>query len=137
MSANHDSAQPNKHPPADGAHPAFPPSRTGWRLFRVGCLTAFLLTCAAISSLTFVLQNGPVDIHLPGANTLKIGSDDFVLSNFSFRDGTTYYIDLNGSTSRDILQLQYLDDTHSLQLVLHRSTKGDREEDHLLTIPLP
>jgi hypothetical protein len=113
------------------------PSRVGWRVFRVGCLVVLLFMCAAISSLAFALQGGPVDLRLPGSSTLKIGSDDFVLSNFSFKNGTTYYIDLNAGSSRDILQLQHLEDTHSLQLVLHRATKGDREEDHLLTVPLP
>jgi hypothetical protein len=109
----------------------------GWRVFRVGCLVVLLFMCAAISSLAFALQGGPVDLRLPGSSTLKIGSDDFVLSNFSFKNGTTYYIDLNAGSSRDILQLQHLEDTHSLQLVLHRATKGDREEDHLVTVPLP
>jgi hypothetical protein len=113
------------------------PYRVGWRVFQVGCLVVLLLMCAALSSLALALHGGPVDLQLSGSNTLKIGSDDFVLSNFSFKNGTTYYIDLNGGSSRDILQLQYLEDTRSLQLVLHRSTKGDREEDHLLTLPLP
>ena len=113
------------------------PRRTGWRVLRVGCLAVLLFTCAAVSSLVFALQGGPVDLRLPSSSTLKIGSDDFVLSNFSFKDGTTYYIDLDAGTSRDILQLQYLESTRSLQLVLHRATKGDREEDHLLTVPLP
>jgi hypothetical protein len=113
------------------------PSRVGWRVFRVGCLVVLLSICALISSLAFALQGGPVDLRLPASNTLKIGSDDFVLSNFSFKNGTTYYIDLNGGSSRDILQLQYLEDNHSLQVVLHRASKGDREEDHLLTVPLP
>jgi hypothetical protein len=111
--------------------------RVGWRVFRVGCLVVLLCMCAAVSSLAFALQSGPVDLQLPGSNTLKVGSDDFVLSNFSFKNGTTYYIDLNGGSSRDILQVQYLEDTHVLQLVLHRATKGDREVDHLLTLPLP
>ena len=113
------------------------PSRVGWRVFRVGCLAVLLFMCAAVSSLALALQGGPVDLQLPGSNTLKIGSDDFVLSNFSFKNGTTYYIDLNAGSSRDTLQVQYLEDNHSLQLVLHRATKGDREEDHLLTVPLP
>jgi hypothetical protein len=113
------------------------PPRVGWRVFRVGCLVVLLFMCAVVSSLALALQGGPVDLRLPGSNTLKIGSDNFVLSNSSFKNGTTYYIDLNGGSSRDILQFQYLEDTHSLQLVLHRATKGDREEDHLLTVPLP
>ena len=113
------------------------PSRVGWRVLRLGCLIVLLFICAAVSSLAFALQGGPVDLQLPGSSTLKIGSDDFVLSNFSFKNGTTYYIDLNAGSSRDILQVQYLEDNHSLQVVLHRASKGDREEDHLLTVPLP
>jgi hypothetical protein len=113
------------------------PHRVGWRVLRVGCLVLLLSVCVVISSLAFALQGGPVNLQLPGSNTLKIGSDDFVLSNSSFKNGTTYFIDLKGGSSRDILQVQYLEDNHSLQVVLHRASKGDREEDHLLTIPLP
>ena len=117
--------------------PAHRRGRTAWRVLRVGCLGALLLMCGASSALTVALQSGPVDMGLPFGNHLKIGSDDFVLSNFSFQDGNTYYMDLSGGGVRNIVQVEYLEDSHTLQLVLHHSTKGDRKENRLLEMKLP
>lgn len=110
---------------------------TAWRVLRIGCLTSFLLMCGLISTIAIALQSGPVDLSLPFDNRLKIGSEDFVLSNYSFQNGNTYYIDLNGNSVRNILQIEYLEDKHTLQLVLHHATKGDRKENKLLEMPLP
>jgi hypothetical protein len=90
-----------------------------------------------MSGLAVALQSGPVAIDLLFGNHLKLGSDDFVLSNYSFQEGTTYYLDLNGGGVRNILQVEYLEEHHSLQLVLHHSSKGDRKENHLLEMKLP
>ena len=111
--------------------------RTIWRVVRMGCLGAFLLACGLISGLTIALQSGPVDMGLPFGNNLKVGSDDFVLSNYSFQSGNTYYLDLKGSGVRNIMQVEYLEESHTLQLVLHHSTKGDRKENRLLEMKLP
>ena len=124
-----DLSAPLQPPPRQG--------RTSWRALRFGCLGIFLLMCSLISGIAIALQSGPVNMNLPFSNTLKIGSDNFVLSNYSFQDGNTYYADLNGSGVRNILQVEYLEDTHSLQVVLHHSTKGDREENQLLQLKLP
>jgi hypothetical protein len=103
----------------------------------MGCLSLALLMCAVVSSLAIALQGGPVSLNLPGAGGVKIGSDDFVLSNYSFQNGTTFYFDLDSGGARNILQLEYLEDTRSLQLVLHHSTKGDRQENKLVTVTIP
>ena len=111
--------------------------RTAWRVLKFGCLGIFLLMCGLISGITIALQSGPVNMSLPFSNTLKLGSDDFVLSNYSFQDGNTYYLDLNGNGTRNILQIEYIEDTHSLQLTLHHSSKSSNEENQLLRVRLP
>ncbi|HST05614.1 MAG TPA: hypothetical protein VLQ48_12885 [Chloroflexia bacterium] len=128
---------PEEEPAALDVEKAVRPSSTGWRVLRVGCLSLFLVMCAAVSSLAVALQSGPVSLTLPVAGGIKIGSDDFVLSNYSFQNGTTYYFDLDSGGTRNILQLEYLEDTRSLQLVLHHSTKGDRQENKLVTVTIP
>jgi hypothetical protein len=136
----HDSTSRTALPSEDPSAPHKPPprqGRTSWRVLRFGCLGIFLLICSLISGIAIALQSGPVNMNLPFSNTLKIGSDNFVLSNYSFQDGNTYYLDLNGSGVRNILQLEYLEDTRSLQVVLHYSAKGDREENQLLQLKLP
>lgn len=118
-------------------HPKVKPSRSGWRALRIGCAGFLLLTCGLSAGLAAMLQSGPANLDLPFGNRLKIGSDDFVLSNSSFQNGSTYYLDLNGGGVRNILQVEYLEDKHSLQLTLHHSTKGERNEQRLLEMPLP
>lgn len=111
--------------------------RIFWRVLRFGCLGVLLLMCGLVSGLTIALQSGPVNLELPFGNTAKIGSDDFVLSDYSFKDGNTYYLDLNGNGTRNILQLEYLEESHALQLTLHHSTKSDSDDSQLLSVPLP
>ena len=73
--------------------------------------------CSLISGIAIALQSGPVNMNLPFSNSLRSSSDNFVLSNLPFQDGNTYYVDLwNGSGVRNILQVEYLEDTHSLQV---------------------
>lgn len=107
------------------------------RVFKIGCLGLLLILCGGVSLLGWALQSGPVTLKLIGNNDLKLGSDDFVLSNYSFQNGTTYYIDLNGNGVRNILQLHYLEDTHRLELVLHYAEKTEQGEHHLAEIALP
>lgn len=120
------------------ATPQRPQSRRGaLRLFKFGCLALLLMLCGGVGLLSWALQSGPVALQLVGNNTLKLGSDDFVLSNYSFQTGTTYYIDLNGNGVRNILQLNYLEDTHRVELVLHYADKSEQGEHHLGEMALP
>ena len=111
--------------------------RSALRVFKFGCLTLLLMLCGGVGLLGWALQSGPVTLHLVGSNTLKLGSDDFVLSNYSFQTGTTYYIDLNGNGVRNILQLNYLEDTHRVELVLHYANMSEQGEHHLGEMALP
>jgi hypothetical protein len=114
-----------------------PRKRSGLRALRLGCLGFMLTLCGSLGLLGWVLQSGPVTLQLPGSNTLKLGSDDFVLSNYSFQNGTTFYIDLNGNGARNILQVHYLEDTNRVELVLHYAGKSEQGEHHLAEIALP
>lgn len=111
--------------------------RRGVRALKVGCLGFLLTVCGGLSLIGWALQSGPLTLQLLGNNVLKLGSDDFVLSNYSFQNGTTYYIDLNGNNVRNILQLHYIEDTHSLELVLHYAGKAEQGEHHLAKMSLP
>lgn len=111
------------------------PSR--WRILRWGCLTLLLFVCGGLGALVFALQSGPVTLVIPGGTSLKLGSNDTVLSNFTFQNGKTYYFDLNGNGVRNIFELNYLSDYHSLELILHHTTKQDRDENQLLRLKLP
>ncbi len=111
--------------------------RSSMRVLRVGCLGLLLTMCGGLGLLTWGLQSGPVTLQLLGNNVLKLGSDDFVLSNYSFQNGTTYYIDLNGNNVRNILQLHYIEDKHRLELVLHYADRGEQSEHHLAELSLP
>lgn len=93
--------------------------------------------CGVAGMLVFALQTGPVTLPLLGGNTLKVGSDSFVLSNYSFQNGTTYFLDLNGNGVRSIVQLHYLSDSHSLELVLHHADKTSEGDNQLATMRLP
>lgn len=104
---------------------------------KLGCLGLLLTLCSAAGALVFVLQSGPVTLRLPGANTLSLGSESFVLSNYSFQRGTTYFLDLNGNGVRNIIQLHYLSDTRSLELVLHYADRSREGDSRIASIPLP
>jgi hypothetical protein len=95
------------------------------------CLGAMLTVCGACGLLAVALQNGPVEWGLPGGNTLRIGSEDFVLSDYSFKQGTTHSFDLDGNGVRTILQLQYLEESRTWELVLHQASR-ERISDHKL-----
>jgi hypothetical protein len=107
------------------------------RALGVGCLALFLVTCAILGALVVALQSGPVEIALPGNSALKFGSDNFVLSNSSFQNGTTYYADFKAIGIRDILEIHDLKDTHSFEIVLHQATKDEQKEQRLLAMPSP
>ncbi|HEX8219011.1 MAG TPA: hypothetical protein VF914_07330 [Chloroflexia bacterium] len=111
--------------------------RSGMRVLKIGCLTLLLTLCGSLGLLAWGLQSGPMTLQLLGSNTLKVGSDDFVLSNYSFQNGTTFYIDLNGNGVRNILQVHYLEDTNRLELVLHYADKSALGEHHLAELTLP
>lgn len=96
-----------------------------------------LLLCGGAALLTWGLQSGPVTLPVLGGNVLRVGSDDFVLSNYSFQEGTTYYIDLNGNGVRNILQLHYLKSTNRVELVLHYADKEEQGERRLGEVGLP
>ena len=112
-------------------------ARRARRVLGVGCLAVLVATCSGVAALGYALKDGPVTMSLPGNAALQIGSDDFVLSNDSFQNGTTYFADLKGTDARNILELHVLSDTHSLELVLQHATKTEQSENHLLTVPAP
>ncbi|HEX8600288.1 MAG TPA: hypothetical protein VF952_17440 [Chloroflexia bacterium] len=112
-------------------------SRRGMRALKVACLGFLLTMCGGLGLLGWALQSGPLTLQLLGNNVLRLGSDDFVLSNYSFQNGTTYYIDLNGNNVRNILQLHYIEETHSLELVLHYADRSEQGEHHLAEVNLP
>ncbi|HUP26940.1 MAG TPA: hypothetical protein VM409_00780 [Chloroflexia bacterium] len=66
-----------------------------------------------------------------------MGSDSFVLSNYSFQQGTTYYVDLDGNGVRNIVQLHYITDRKSLEFVVHQASREAMQDHTLLTLPLP
>jgi hypothetical protein len=119
------------------ARVARPRRRRRWWVLRWGCLGLLLFVCGSISLLAIALSAGPVTLGMPGGSELKLGSNDTVLSNFSFQEGTTYYFDLSGNGVRNIIELNYLQASRSLELVVHHSTKQEQSEDHLLTMKLP
>ncbi len=104
---------------------------------RTGCLLALLLACAGLGALVVALESGPVSLGLAGGTSLRIGSDNFVLSNYSFQNGTTYFLDLDGNGVRNIVQVHYLSDSHSVELVLHYANRQSEGEHHILNAPLP
>ena len=118
-------------------HKSLGRGRSRWWMLRWGCLGLFLFVCGGLSLLAIALSAGPLTLGMPGGTELKLGSNDTVLSNFSFQQGTTYYFDLSGNGVRNIIELNYLQASRSLQLVVHHSTKQEQSEDHLLTMKLP
>jgi hypothetical protein len=126
--------------PKSGPDVLRPPLRRGvrWRrTLSVGCLAPVLLVCGGAGVLVAALQSGPVVLNLPAAGALKLGSNDVVLSNYTFQNGTSYFVDLNGSGVRNILELNYLEDTNSVEVVLHHSTRKVKAEHELLEWKMP
>ena len=90
--------------------------------------------CAGVGALAAALQSGPLD--LPGGR-LALGSEDYVLSNYSFQSGTTYFLDFDGNGVRNIVQVQHLPDSNRIELVLHHASKDAIKKHNLLGLPLP
>ncbi len=107
------------------------------RFVKMGCLGLLLVLCGGVGLLGWALQSGPLTLNLVGNNVLRLGSDDFVLSNYSFQNGTTYYVDLNGNDVRNILQLHYIEDSHRLELVLHYASKSEMNQHRIAEMSLP
>ncbi len=117
-----------------------PPARRSGsvrRALKLGCLFSILSVCGCFGVLLIALQGGPITISLPGGTALRIGSDDFVLKDYSFRDGTTYFLDLNGGGGRNILEFRYTKDDHKLDVVIHHADRKSEGDTRLLTLDLP
>jgi hypothetical protein len=91
----------------------------------------------ALALVVAALQAGAEGLRLPGGTVLRAGSDDFVLSNYSFQNGDTYFLDINGSGVRNIIEIQRLSDAHTLQVVFHHATRDSKQEHHLVSLPTP
>jgi len=107
------------------------------RALKFGCLILLLAMCSCLGTLAIALQRGPVNIALPWGNSVRIGSDDFVLKDYSFRNGTTYFIDWNGNGARNILEFRFTEDNHSLDVVVHHADPQAQGESKLITVELP
>lgn len=107
------------------------------RVVRAGCLLVLVGLCTSVGAIGMALQSGPMELRAPGDNLLKVGSDDFVMSDYSFQNGTTYYLDLDGNGVRNIVQLHYMTDNRKLELVLHHASKDAMRDTNLFTIPIP
>ncbi|HKP54748.1 MAG TPA: hypothetical protein VJ183_19095 [Chloroflexia bacterium] len=123
-------APTEEKPPAQGAN-------TVRRTLKIGCLTLLLAMCGCLGTLVVALQSGPVTISLLGGTVLRIGSDDFVLSNYSFREGTTYFLDLNSNGQRNILEFRHIEDQHKLEVVIHHADSQSQGDTRLLTLDVP
>ncbi len=107
------------------------------RVLAVGCLGLIFTTCLALGVFAFALRAGALMMPLPGGTTARFGGDAFVLSNYSFQNGQTYYADFKGNGVRNIVELHLLGDGKRLELVFHHSTAAEQQESHLLDMPLP
>lgn len=107
------------------------------RAVRVGCLVVLLVLCGGFGAFVAALQGGPVSVGLPGGSEVKVGSEDMVLSNYSFQNGTTYFLDLKGSGTRNVFQLNFLEDKREIEIVLKHATRQEQGERHFLTLPVP
>ncbi|HET9493568.1 MAG TPA: hypothetical protein VFR15_05005 [Chloroflexia bacterium] len=105
------------------------------RPIRLGCLVFFLLVCGGPAALVGAAAGGP--LTLPGGAELRAGTEDVVMSNFAFQNGTTYFLDLSGTGARTLIEANYLEDSRTIELVLRHSTREDRIEQRLLTWQLP
>jgi hypothetical protein len=113
------------------------PVRPRWGRLRVGCAGLVLFVCGGTGVLTAALRAGPVAMQMPGGTELRMGSQEPVLSNFTFQDGTSYYLDLVGNGVRNIVEVNYLEDSRSVEIVLHHSTKEEQVEKQLVKMKLP
>ncbi len=107
------------------------------RVFKGGCLLFLLALCGGLTLLTAAVVAGDSGVALPGGSVLKVGADNFVLSNYSFQDGTSYFIDLNGNGTRNIVELNYLSTGRKVEFVLHYANREAEGEHRLATLPLP
>ena len=98
-------------------------------------MVLLLVACGGPAALVAAASAGP--FSLPGGGELRAGTEDFVLSNFTFQNGTSYFVDLNGSGARAILAANYLEDKRTIEIVLHYSTREDRAEHRLLSWQMP
>ena len=116
------------------------PARRAWgarRVLKLGCLLSVLSVCGCFGVMLVALQSGPLTIGLPGGAALRIGSDAFVLKDYSFRDGTTYFLDLNGAGDRNIIEFRYTEDDHKLDVVIHHADRNSQGDTRLFTLDLP
>lgn len=118
---------------------AVPPrqARDVRRVLKLGCLLSVLSVCGCFGVMLVALQSGPLTIGLPGGASLRLGSDDFVLKDYAFRDGTTYFLDLNGGGDRNILEFRYTEDDHKLDIVIHHADRNSQGDTRLFTLDLP
>jgi hypothetical protein len=107
------------------------------RALKIGCVATLLVVCGCFGTFAVLLQSGPVTIGLPFGGALRLGSDDFVLSNYSFRDGMTYFLDFNGNGQRNILEFRHTKDDNRLEIVLHHADGKSQGDTRLLTLDLP
>jgi len=107
------------------------------RTVKLGCLSIVLLLCGGISTLLLTVRSGSLDLVFPGENVLKLGTDSFVMSNYTFQNGSTYFLDFNGNGVRNILQVHYLSDKNTLELVYHHASNAEMQNHQLLTMSLP
>jgi hypothetical protein len=122
-------------PPED--RPAPRQARPLRRALKIGCLATLLAVCGCFGTFAALLQSGPVTIGLPFVGAFRLGSDDFVLSNYSFRDGTTYFLDFNGNGQRNILEFRHTEEDNRLEIVLHHADSNSQGDTSLLTLDLP
>ncbi len=105
------------------------------RPLKLGCIGLLLLACGVPAALVAAAAAGP--LSLPGGAELRVGSRDVVLSNFSFQNGTSYFLDLHGSGVRTIIEANYLEDSRTIEIVLHHSTRQDSVEHRLVAVQVP
>jgi len=116
------------------------PSRGKHRQLSRALLAAVItivLSCGLLGAIVAGLVQGRVEVALPGAAVLRSGSDDFVLSNYSFQNGTTYFIDFKGYGLRAILEFQNLDDKDRVDVVINAATRDAQRMHRLISLPVP
>jgi len=121
--------QPGKSPPA--------PSRRLGRALGLWSLGAALAFCALLGGLVGGMLFGPVELALPGGSALKLGTDDFVLSNYVFQNGTTYFVDFHAQGVRGILEFQHLKEFGRLEIVFNGATRDSRHSHKLVSFSVP
>lgn len=123
-------APPEETPSSRKVHPMR-------RALKIGCLATLLMVCGCFGTFAVLLQSGPLTIGLPFVGALRVGSDDFVLSNYSFSDGTTYFLDLDGNGQRNILEFRHTKEDNRFEIVLHHADGKSQGDKRLLTLDLP